>query len=107
MSGLSIPPETPNLYAQDGKGGDAIVYAKYFTPWSGWTWYMTEYDPQERTGFGLVVGLHTELGYFSFDEMEEISGPGGLKIERDAYFEPIPLRAVDECPAWLRNKRAK
>ena len=28
----------PPLYSQDGKGGKAVVYTKYFTPSSNWTW---------------------------------------------------------------------
>ena len=85
---------TPKLYSQDGKGYDAIVYVKFFTPWSNWTWYMTEYDPKERIGFGYVIGLDKELGYFSITEMESIKGPGGLTIERDLYFDPKPLKDI-------------
>lgn len=42
--------------------------------------------------FGLVKGMEDELGYFSLEELESISGPGGLKIERDMYFKPCTLR---------------
>ena len=31
----------PELYANDGKGGKAVVHVKYFTPDSNWTWYAT------------------------------------------------------------------
>jgi len=31
----------PPLYAQDGKGGKAVAYVKYFTPSSNWTWLVT------------------------------------------------------------------
>ena len=36
----------PSLYAQDGKGDEAIAYAKFFDPCGSWTWYVTEYDPK-------------------------------------------------------------
>jgi hypothetical protein len=36
--------------------------------------------------FGLVVGLETELGYFTLNELESVRGPMGLKIERDRHF---------------------
>jgi len=36
-----IREQLPPLYAQDGKGGKAIVYVKYFTPDSQWTWHCT------------------------------------------------------------------
>ena len=87
----------PELYAQDGKGNDAIVYAKLFTPDSDWTWYITEYDPIDHVCFGLVEGVYPELGYFSIDELEEVSGPLGLHVERDRYFEPQPLKSVRKC----------
>lgn len=84
----------PARYAQDGKGDDAIVYVKFFTPDSSWTWYATEYDPEDREFFGYVVGPSPELGYFSLDELEAARGPMGLPIERDLYFEPTTLREV-------------
>ena len=83
----------PPLYAQDGKGGQAVVYVKYFTPWTNWTWYATEFDGDD-TFFGLVDGLEKELGYFSLNELEEINGPGGLKIERDLYWNPRTLKEI-------------
>ena len=35
----------PKIYAQDSKGAEAIVYLKYFTPDSNWTWHATEGEP--------------------------------------------------------------
>ena len=72
----------PALYAcEDEK--DPIARVKFFTPWTSWTWYAVEFDPDTRTFFGLVVGQETELGYFNLDELESLTGPMGLKIERD------------------------
>jgi len=77
----------PALYAQDGKGDEAIVHVKFFTPWTNWTWYATEYDPEQRLFFGYVSSpMGSELGYFSLDELESVKGPVGLKIERDRHF---------------------
>ena len=56
----------PELYSQEEKGDEAVAYIKFFTPWSNWTWYATEFD-REDTFFGLVIGLETELGYFSLN----------------------------------------
>ncbi|MFH1759915.1 MAG: DUF2958 domain-containing protein [bacterium] len=84
----------PPLYSQDGKGYDSIAYVKYFTPDSDWTWWATEYSPEERLFFGLVQGFETELGYFSLDELENSKGPMGLSIERDLYFDPVPLKEI-------------
>jgi Protein of unknown function (DUF2958) len=84
----------PPLYAQDGKGGDATVYVKLFTPWTSWTWFVTEYDPAERIAFGLAVGPVAELGYFALEELEGVRGPAGLRIERDLWFTPRPMADV-------------
>ncbi len=40
-----IREQLPPLYSQDGKGGNAVVYVKYFAPWSSWTWLATEGEP--------------------------------------------------------------
>jgi len=85
----------PQLYSQDGKGDRAIAYVKFFTPWSNWTWYATEFDGED-TFFGLVVGLETELGYFSLKELSEVTGPCGMKVERDLYFAPKPLSELEK-----------
>jgi len=82
----------PALYNQESKGMDAIVYVKFFTPFSSWTWYATEYDPKEQIFFGYVIGFEREFGYFSLDELESVEGPFGPAIERDLYFKPKPLR---------------
>jgi len=89
----------PPLYSQDGKGGKAIVYAKYFTPSSSWTWFATEGESVlDESGkevdfkfFGLVEGHEKELGYFVLSELEEVRGPTGLPIERDLHFKPKTL----------------
>lgn len=82
----------PKLYAQE-KVKDPIVYAKYFSPYSGWTWYATEFDGEDRF-FGLVKGFETELGYFSLQEMAEVNRNGLPLVERDIYFTPKKLSEV-------------
>jgi len=93
-----MPPEIatllPPLYAQEDKGDEAIARLKLFTSWTGWTWYVSEYDPTQRLCFGVVVGHEREFGYFSLGELEQIRGPGGLRIERDLHWRPRPLK---EC----------
>jgi hypothetical protein len=85
--------------SQDGKGKEALVIAKFFSPWSSWTWYATEYDPERKEFFGLVVGFESELGYFSLDELENTKGPLGMRIERDLYFKETTLLELEkkEC----------
>ena len=91
----SLAKTIPPLYAQDGKGNNAIVYAHYFCPYNGWDWYMTEYDPDTKEGFGLVKGWDDELGYFSIAEFEQINNSKGFPlIERDLYWTPCRLGDV-------------
>ncbi len=92
----------PPLYSQDGKGGKAVVYVKYFTPSSSWTWFATEGEPvldeaQNEVDFkffGLVCGHEREFGYFLLSELEEVRGPMGLPIERDLWFKPKTLEEI-------------
>ena len=81
--------QLPALYAQE-KEEDPIVYAKLFTPWTGWTWYITEgsQEGEDFIFFGYVIGLEKEWGYISLNELQSVRGPGGLTIERDLHFTP-------------------
>jgi DUF2958 family protein len=66
------------------------VIVKFFTPWSNWTWYAVEGQKREDGDwefFGLVEGLETELGYFVLSELQSVTGPGGLRVERDRHFD--------------------
>ena len=92
----AIEKKLPELLSTDGQGNNALAQVKFFCPWNQWTWYATEYDPQDRIFFGLVVGFETELGSFSLDELESVKGMFGLGIERDTSFRPTTLT---ECLA--------
>jgi len=85
--------QLPPLGAQDGKGGKAIAYGKFFTPDSSWTFWPTEYDGKDLF-FGLVDGHEMELGYFSLRELESVRGPFGLPIERDIHWHPKTLEEI-------------
>jgi len=87
----------PRLYETE-EVEDPTVWVKFFTPYSDWTWYATEYDPEERRFFGLVDGHYAEHGYFSLDELEDLTKDfGGTvlpAVERDCHFKPRPLSEV-------------
>lgn len=97
-----IRKKLPPLYAQDGLGGKAVAYVKFFTPDSSFTWYATEGSPiQDESGnesdfrfFSLVDGQFKELGYFSLSELESARGPMGLPIERDLHWQPKTLDEI-------------
>jgi|SRR5690606_28367520 len=82
----------PPLYSTEDVA-DPVVHAKFFSPTSGWTWYVTEFDGED-TFFGLVEGWDVELGYFSLSELESVRGAGGLPIERDLHFKPQSLSKI-------------
>jgi len=85
----------PALYSTESRDPkDIKVIAKFFDPCGSWTWYATEYDPEERMFFGLVRGFENELGYFSLDELSSVKGPLGLGIERDLHFGEHTLAEV-------------
>lgn len=87
----------PKLYEQE-KIEEKIVYLKIFVPWSNWTFFILEGEPDDDDFrmFAWVVGHEKELGYVSLNELEEIRGPGGLTLEKDLYFEPKPLKEVQK-----------
>ena len=41
-----------------------------------------------------IKGFESELGYFSLNELNEIRGNLGLKVEIDSSFTPISLASV-------------
>lgn len=84
--------QVPFLYATEDQP-DPLVMAKFFTPDSNWTWFLTETDGHDLC-FGLVDGLEAELGYFSLEELRDLRGPLGLQVERDLWFEPTPLSQI-------------
>jgi hypothetical protein len=89
----------PPLYSQEAEE-EPMVYAKFFLPGTGWTWYVTEGG--ERDGdflfFGFVVGLDSEFGYFLLSELESVHSPLGLTVERDVLFREGRLTDVVPAP---------
>ena len=95
MMTKTLAKKIPALYEQDGKGDDAIVYAHWFSPYTGWDWYCTEYDPEEGLCFGLVKGMYDELGYWTVKQLEEVNEKHNFPlIERDLYWNPCKLADV-------------
>lgn len=86
------------LGTQEALGDAAIVPCKFFTPDSGWTWWPISFDDETRTFFGLVQGHEVEFGYFSLEELETVTGPLGLHVERDLSWKE---RTIGEVRAAL------
>lgn len=96
------PADAPPLYAQDGKGYDATVYAHYFLGSSDWL--VTEYDPNEGVAFGWTCmggdRQNAELGYISIAELREVRAPvkingtlipDALPVEYDEHWQPCTI----------------
>ena len=87
----------PALYANENvKDYDTVLApVKLFSPFSNWTWYITEMDPETGTCFGLVEGLETEIGYFDLTELAEATLFGGVPaVERDLYWQPKTIGEI-------------
>ena len=67
---------------------DFVPVCKLFLPWTSGTWLLTEID-DDGLAFGLAdLGFGTpEIGYISLDEIWEVRGPGGLRVERDIHWQ--------------------
>ena len=88
--------QLPPLYFTEKNNVKPLAVVKFFSPYTGWKWYATEFDGEDIF-FGLVVGFETELGYISLKELEEVKVFGNVPaIERDLSFEPTPLEQIRE-----------
>lgn len=87
----------PALYSQEEKGLDAVAQVKFFSPYSNWTWYATEFDGEDIF-FGYVEGFENELGTFSLSELDKVTtkmfGMEMPAVERDLHWTPRPLKEV-------------
>lgn len=89
--------KNPLYSGEETPEGDKKILVKFFTPWSNWTWFVTEAERQEDGDwrfFGLVHGFEKEWGYFMFNELANLRGPMGMRIERDMYGPPKFIREV-------------
>ena len=73
----------PPLYGQEGNK-NPIVYAKFFTPDSDWTWFITEGGAEEDDFifFCYLIDFEEEWGYSALSELESVRGPLQLPIAR-------------------------
>jgi hypothetical protein len=83
----------PKLYETEDQN-DPLCHIKLFTPDANFTWYIIEVSIDENLCYGYVKGLENELGYFSLDEIADIRGSLGLKVEIDSSFTPTLLSKI-------------
>lgn len=73
------------LYSQEGKGFEAVIAVKYFSPFGSGTWLITEGEKQENGDwllFGYCHIFEWEWGYVMLSELESVGF-----IERDLYIK--------------------
>ena len=75
---------TPQIHETAELGSsETKITAKFFTPWSNWTWYLIELNPDTGHAFGFVDGDYPELGYFNVQDLVNLG-----HVERDLYWDP-------------------
>ena len=83
---------------------ESVAIAKFFSPYSQWTWYVVEFDGED-TFWGLVDGFEMEYGYFSYSELEVVTVYGGVPaIERDCHWSPRPVKEIE---AEIRSRAVR
>ena len=83
---------------------ESVAIAKFFSPYSQWTWYVVEFDGEDLF-WGLVDGFEMEYGYFSYSELEAVTVFGGVPvIERDCHWSPRPVKEIE---AEIRSRAAR
>ena len=77
---------------------EKLVYLHFF--FGGSDWYVVEYNPSKRVFFGYVIlngdKEMAEFGYFSFDELLEISINGfEIDCEKAKFWKPQKIRDIE------------
>ena len=99
----------PKIYAQDGKGMNAVAYFHYF--YGGSDWYITELDKKTNEAFGYAIRngdtQMSELGYISISELTDKSvGNAFNNVNIDQYFNPKTLNQIfqSKYPELVRGE---
>lgn len=82
----------PDLYEQDGKGENAIVYLHYFAP--SFDTYILEInrnDPSDAFGLTISHDSAVELGYVNINELKKYS------VELDLHFVPKTVGEIRQA----------
>lgn len=93
----AITQRIPKMYETEYlETPEKVAQVKLFLPGTAWTWYIVEYDGEDRC-FGLVDSGYdnpVEFGYFSLKELSESKNSLGLGVERDRYFNPTVFEKI-------------
>ena len=88
---VTVAKTIPPLYSQEDVA-DPIARVKFFSPFSSFTGFATEFDGDDTLfgwwDFGMGGG---ELGYQSLSEIQSANRNGLPLVERDMYWKAQPL----------------
>jgi len=93
---IEILETIPTLYGTEDSL-NPLCQVKLFTPDSNWSWYIIEIAEDKDYCYGYVIGLESELGYFTLSEIETVRGSLGLSVERDLSFKPTPFSIIKKA----------
>lgn len=90
--------------ANNGEIEDMKVVAKIFNPYGVGTWFLSEYNPDDRIAFGVADLGYAEMGSFALWELEELKVPPfNMPLERDRHF-PENKYTLQECLDMCHGK---
>ena len=69
---------------------DPMVRVLFHMPMLDWTWYVIEYNGKNEV-FALEERERTKWGFYNLDELQDLRGPFGLRVQRAQKYLPMPL----------------
>lgn len=92
------------MRSQELEDAPIFVMKLFNAFWPG-TWFLTEYDPNDRIAFGYVTWLiEDEWGYISIDELADLTFHGVPMIEIDRHHKPVATNiALMEEPHFVQK----
>ena len=87
---MEILETAERLWRQEGESAEIIV--KYFLPWTGWTWYITEID-NDWIAYWYTIGNENEWWSVSLEELETLNAKWFV-VERDLFFTEKQIKDI-------------
>ncbi len=69
---------------------DPMVHVVFHMPMLDWTWYVIEYNGKNEV-FALEERERTKWGFYDLNELQDLRGPFGLRVQRAQHYLPMPL----------------
>ncbi len=69
---------------------DPIVHVLFQMPMLDWTWYVIECNGKNEV-FALEERERAKWGFYNLEELQELRGPFGLRVQRAQRYRSMPL----------------